>query len=257
MTTVASDLDGVVYRGSEEVAGSGRALHRLSEAGFGLLFVTNNSARPPDEIAAKIRRVTGWPASEEQVVTSAMAAASMLQPGADSPALVVGERGIEAAVSERGIATTTNPLEAESVVVGICRHISYELLAAAGKAIRAGARYLATNLDPTVPVEDGFQPGAGAITAAVTAVGGVKPEVAGKPNQPMIRLIESRADGPVWIVGDRQDTDIELAAGKPDWTSILVLSGATPSGEVLDGPDYMAADLAAAADLVIDSSKRQ
>ncbi|MGA7272024.1 MAG: HAD-IIA family hydrolase [Acidimicrobiia bacterium] len=248
---VVCDLDGVVYRGERAIAGSGEALEALEEAGWTILFATNNSARTPEHVVDKLRRLVGYEARTDQVVTSALVAASMIQVG---PVLVVAESGVEAAVTEAGFELTEDPDLAATVVVGIDRALTYDRIARAAEAIRRGAAFIATNQDPTFPTEHGLLPGAGACVAAVETASGVTGINAGKPSDAMRRLIEERCPpGTIWMIGDRPDTDLALAAW-PRWRSILVLTGVTASAEgVSPAPDAVAEDLVRAVELVIES----
>lgn len=249
--TVLCDLDGVVYRGRMVLPGVEAALESLAAAGVEVLFITNNSTRTPHATAEKIAGLTGVPVAAHQVLTSSSAAMTLLD-GSDGPVLIVGEEGVRSAVEQAGLTVTEDPLAARAVVVGLTRSLTYELLAAAMQAIRGGARFIATNDDTTFPTEDGLAPGCGAIVAAIAAASGLRPEVAGKPNKPMRDLIRSRVDGEAWIIGDRLDTDIALAAGEPDWHSILVLTGVTGEDDVANGEaDFVVADLPKAVDLVL------
>lgn len=243
MTTLICDLDGVVYLGDTEIAGSGAALARFAEAGWSLVFCTNNSTRTPSESADKIRRVTGFEASADMVATSAQAVATLLD--VDSSVLVLGGRGIEEAVVERGSRIVARWQDADTVVVGLDPGLTYERLSSVVLAVGNGARFLASNHDPTYPTPEGLRPGAGAIVAAVRTATGVEPVVAGKPHAPMRGLLAARARGEVWIVGDRDDTD--LAMGRAEgWKTAHVRTGvdAAPS----EAPTIAVADLAALAD---------
>lgn len=124
----------------------------------------------------------------------------------------------------------------------------------ASTAVRRGAGFIATNQDPTFPTEDGLLPGAGACVAAVEIASGVTGTNAGKPSDAMRRLIEERCPpGTIWMIGDRPDTDLALAAW-PRWRSILVLTGVTASAEgVSPTPDAVADDLSRAVELIIES----
>jgi 4-nitrophenyl phosphatase len=249
--TVLCDLDGVVYRGSMVLPGVKAALERLAAAGVQMLFITNNSTRTPGATAEKISGLTGLPVSAEQVLTSSLAAMTLLD-RSDGPVLIVGEEGVRSAVEQAGLTVTDDPLSARAVVVGLTRSLTYDLVAAAMQAIRGGARFIATNDDTTFPTEEGLAPGSGAIVAAIAAASGVRPEVAGKPNKPMRDLIRSRVDGEAWIIGDRLDTDIALAAGESGWHSILVLTGVSAGdGDANGEADFVVADLATAVDLVL------
>lgn len=254
MTSVICDLDGVIYRGSQAVGDSPSALKRLAERGTRVVFVTNNSTRTPEDTAAKIERVTGFVVDPGDICTSALAAASTLRPE-DGPVLIVGEDGVAQAVSGAGLDQTEDPLEARSVVVGLTRHFGYDDIARAAEAVRLGARYVATNTDPTFPTSDGILPGSGAIVAAISAVAGVEPEVSGKPHQPMRDLISGLGIDDAWVIGDRVDTDIALATGAPGWRSILVLTGVTGEDEDHGAADHVVADFSEAADLVLSQGE--
>lgn len=248
MTTILCDLDGVVYRGGALIAGSDLALQRLLDAGHGVYFVTNNSTRTPDQVAEKIRRMTGIRFEADRVITSPQAGVSLLE-ASDGPCLVVGEDGIREALAEAGFELTDDPDRAGAVMVGLDRDMSYARIAAAADAVRRGARFIATNDDPTFPISGGLQPGAGSMVAAIAVAAGRTAEVAGKPHLPMRRLIHGRGIDSAWVIGDRVDTDIAMAVEEEGWRSILVLTGVTR--EPSNAADHVTADLAEAVDLVL------
>jgi 4-nitrophenyl phosphatase len=250
--TVLCDLDGVIYRGGQAVLGVRPALDRLRAAGQLVYFITNNSTRTPDATAEKITRLTGAEVTADQVLTSGMAAMSLLEPG-DGPVLVVGEEGLRSELTEAGFDMTDEPVAAGAVVVGLTRSLTYETIRDAMLAVRNGARFIATNDDSTFPTEHGLAPGCGAIVAAIAASAEATPEVAGKPNQPMRNLIRARVVGEAWVIGDRLDTDIAMAIAEPGWRSVLVLTGITSrsEAEAASGVDLLAADFTEAVDLVL------
>ncbi len=238
------DLDGVVYRGRDPVPGSATALAALEAAGWTILFCTNNSARTPEEVAERIRWITGYVSRADQVITSATAAAALLAESRP-PTFVLGGDGVRIALEKEGIPVTSVGSEAGAVVVGLATGLTYDWLREASSAVMRGARFIATNDDPTFPAEDGLWPGAGSIVAAVERASGVPAEVAGKPFPPMRRLIQrSLGPGPVWVVGDRPDTDLALASAEPGWRSALVLTGVSTGQNLDPAPDLVAADLA-------------
>jgi 4-nitrophenyl phosphatase len=250
--SVICDIDGVVYRGDWLVPGSDDALSRLARAGIDVWFATNNSTKTPERVSERITTMTGVNVSPESIVTSSEAAVGML--GADEwPVIVLGSKGIETALDDAGIQMTDDPLDARALLVGLDFDLSYERLTRAADAVRAGARFIATNTDPTYPVAGGLLPGGGSMVAAVRTTTGVEPEVAGKPHAPMRALLRSRGIGEAWVIGDRLDTDIALASFEPDWRSILVLTGVTLPDAPADGVDHVVPDLAAAVDLVLGS----
>lgn len=254
--TVLCDLDGVIYRGPRALPGVEPALVRLRDSGVPVLFITNNSTRTPHATAEKISELTAVPVVAEQVLTSSLAAMTLLD-ASDDPVLVVGEDGVRLAVEEAGLTITEDPLAARAVVVGLTRSLTYGLVAAAMRAIMNGARFIATNDDTTFPTEHGLAPGSGAIVAAIAAASGVQPAVAGKPNKAMKDLIRSKVGGDAWIIGDRLNTDVALAAGEPGWHSILVLTGVSDGEAGANGePDFVVDDFPAAVDLVLEHLQR-
>jgi glycerol-1-phosphatase len=244
------DLDGVVYLGGAPIPGAADALAAASGTGMKLAYVTNNASRTPHAIAAQLLAM-GVPATATDIVTSAQAAAHMLADRlpAGSPVLVVGGAGLHQAVRERGLRPVTSaavgPL---AVVQGYSPHIDYGLLAEGALAINAGAWYVLSNSDATLPTPRGPQPGNGALAQVLIHATGRQPVVAGKPEPPLHAESVQRvgAKRPL-VVGDRLDTDIEGAfRGGAD--SLLVLTGVTRPADLLLAPPeqrpcYVAADL--------------
>lgn len=227
--TIVFDLDGVVYLGPEEVPGAGAALKELSREGWTLLFATNNSSRTVNDVAKKIERVTDFRPGTDTVITSGLAAAHHVEVG--PRIFVVGEIGLVETLESHGHTITHDPDRAHVVVAGVDFDLTYDDIAAASRAIRAGARFIATNTDPTFPTPDGLLPGAGAGIAAIAVASGQQPVACGKPHRPMGELVLQRVTGQsVWMVGDRPDTDIAL--GKEfGWQTVLVGTGVTQDVE--------------------------
>jgi glycerol-1-phosphatase len=248
---VCCDLDGVVWRGDEPIPGAGAAISGLRDAGFRVAFVSNNSSQAVGEVAAKLT-AAGVPASSDDVITSAVSAATLLAADLDrgSPVLVCAGPGVVEALETAGLRPVTRE-PAASVVVGFHRGFDFDELDRASAAVRSGARFIATNLDATYPVPGGMIPGSGAIAAAVATAAGRAPEVAGKPERPMVDLIRARFGSSGLVVGDRPSTDGALADAL-GWPFALVLSGVTqrdapPGGESIPEPPppFVADDLAA------------
>lgn len=236
---IVCDLDGVLYRGDEEVAGAGAALDLLQGASVDLVFVTNNATKSPAQAAAKIRRVTGYQAEAGQVVTSAQAAVHLV--AADRPrTLLFGAAGAREPLQLAGVPLVSDWRTAEAVITGLDLALSYESLTAAVMAVGNGARFIATNADVTYPTPEGQWPGAGAMVAAVAAATGVEPEIAGKPEPAMRELLRERLNGrSVAVIGDRPETDLALGVAE-GWVTILVLSGVTVGADGVDPePDFV------------------
>ncbi|MGH3276321.1 MAG: HAD-IIA family hydrolase [Streptosporangiaceae bacterium] len=244
------DLDGVVYLGGHAVPGAAGALAEAVRAGMRTAFVTNNASRSPSRIAAQLTGL-GVPAAAADVVTSAQAAARLLAQRlpAGSPVLVAGGTGLRIALRERNLRPVSTAADRPAAVVqGYSPDLGYGLLAEAALAIRAGAWYVATNADTTLPTPRGRQPGNGALVQLIVTATGVQPVVAGKPEPPLHAEAVRRtgARHPL-VVGDRLDTDIEGAVrGHAD--SLLVLTGVSRPAEVVLAapqcrPTYLARDL--------------
>ncbi|MDP1820871.1 MAG: HAD-IIA family hydrolase [Acidimicrobiales bacterium] len=241
----ALDLDGVIWLADQPIPGAVDAVEALRAAGEEVVFCTNLSSRPVGEAEQKLARI-GIPA-EGAVLTSAMAAAMLIEPG--ERVLVCAGPGVDEALLARG-AVPVRQGPADAVVVGLHLDFDYGRLEAASTAVRGGARLIGTNGDPTYPTLDGLVPGGGAILAAVATASGVEPVVAGKPHPPMVELVRDRLGEDGTMVGDRMDTDGELARAL-GYRFVLVLSGSTSAApSPADGghvvPDLVADDLAAA-----------
>lgn len=240
------DLDGVVWLAHQAIPGVADGIARLRAAGERVLFVTNASMAPVGVLEDALDAI-GVPA-EGDVVSSAMAAAHLLAPGAR--ALVCGGPGVVEALLAAGVEVVEDgPIDA--VVVGLTHDLTYDLLLRASTAVRDGARFIATNTDPTYPTPGGLTPGGGSIVAAVATAAGVAPEVAGKPHPAMAALVRSLVgDGPHVMVGDQDATDLAFGRLLGARTA-LVLSGITTTADLpLDpAPDVVAADVGALVDL--------
>jgi len=233
------DLDGVVYIGATPVPGAAGALSRAAAGGLRLAYVTNNAYRTPAAVAALLTGF-GVPAGAADVVTSAQAAARLLagKLPAGANVLVIGGTGLRLAVRERGLRPVSTAAERpRAVVQGYAPGVGYPALAEGGLAVAAGALFVATNADSTLPGPHGRQPGNGSLLQVIATATGVTPLVAGKPEPPLHResVLRTGARRPL-VVGDRLDTDIE-AAHRVSADSLLVLTGVTrPADAVLAPP---------------------
>ena len=243
---IALDLDGVVWLADEPIPGAAEAVARLREAGEDLVFVTNNSSQRVGEVEGKLV-AQGIPADGD-VLTSAMAAAGLVEPG--EHVLVCAGPGVVEALEQRG-AVPVRDGDADAVLVGFHRDFDYERLRIAARAVRRGARLLATNDDSSYPTPDGPVPGGGAILAAVVTATGASAVVAGKPNAPMASLVRERLGATGVMVGDRPDTD-GLFARALGYRFALVHTGVTPAGVAVEPePDLVAPDLTSLVDALL------
>ena len=222
------DLDGVVYRGAGAVPHAIDALTHRPE-GTGLVFATNNASRPSSEVAAHLTRL-GLQVGARQVVTSAEAGAAhlarLVAPGVS--VLAVGGPGVREALVMVGLQPVRRAEEGVvAVLQGYGRDVTAGDLAEASCAVRAGAIWVATNRDLTLPTDRGPAPGNGTLVEAVVTATGRQPVVVGKPEAPLYELSVSRlglTPRDVLAVGDRLDTDI-LGAMRAGLDSLWVLTG--------------------------------
>lgn len=237
---VIFDLDGVVYVGTEPVPGAADAIEQLHADGRAVAYATNNASRRPDEVAQLLVSL-GVPAKPDEVVTSSQAAAALLgerlDPGA--PVLVVGSDALRTEVTGVGLTTVETADEhPKAVVQGYGPRVGWPELAEACVAVRAGALWVATNTDRTLPSPRGPLPGNGSLVAALaTALGRPPDAVVGKPGPVLFQRAARRVGARrVLVVGDRLDTDIEGARGA-GMDGLLVLTGVSQPGDLLSAPE--------------------
>ncbi|HEX6681486.1 MAG TPA: HAD-IIA family hydrolase [Candidatus Limnocylindrales bacterium] len=225
---VILDLDGVVVLGDRPIPGAPQAVNRLRQSGKTVRFATNNASRRAAEVARLLVGI-GIEAAESEVLTSAGAAAAMLgrklPPAA--PVLVIGAPALAEEVAAQGLRTVgsadAGPV---AVIQGYGPDVGWRDLAEACLAVRAGALWVATNTDRTLPTPRGALPGNGALVAALATALDRQPDVVvGKP-EPELFLAAARDTGAQrsLVVGDRLDTDI-AGAHRAGMDSLLVLTG--------------------------------
>jgi len=223
---VISDLDGVVYRGTQPIPSAVVRFCDWWEQGVPYCFVTNNSTRSPEEVAAKLTAM-GVPTEADQVVTSAVMTAEVMARRwpEGGTAFVIGAPALAEAVADAGFSVATD--RADAVVVGLDRDFTYAKLDRAMQLIRGGATLIATNPDRILPDGDRFEPGNGAIVAAIAAAGGTAPLVIGKPERHLVDEALARLAIPperAILIGDQLATDIAAARAAGVY-AILVETG--------------------------------
>jgi 4-nitrophenyl phosphatase len=280
------DLDGVLYRGSEPVAGIAAVLTARAARADDVVYVTNNSMWYREDYVERIARM-GAPVSADQIVSSPRATALYLRDHEPSirHVLTVGASGMDRELEDAGFRVTRagdigelirgggvegtdggDGWEAagrpDAVVVGLDPKIDYLRLTVATDCIRAGARFIATNRDPVYPTERAVRPGAGSIVAAVEAASGVTPVSIGKPEPYLLEeaaRVVGRDAGEAIMIGDSLVTDI-AAAIAVGARSILMLTGVTTRGAVDAAPanrrpTHVAADAAELASILENLSR--
>lgn len=223
---VVCDLDGVVRRGESAVA---HAVERLSALTVPVVYATNNASLTPEDVARQLRGL-GLTVTANDVVTSSQAGAAYVaeRVAPASTVLAVGGPGVAAALTEAGLRPVTGTHDGVvAVLQGYGPQVSATDLAHAAYAVEAGARWVATNRDSTLPTQDGVAPGNGALVAAVALATGTQPVSVGKPEPPLYRLAVQRLGCPAreaLAIGDRLDTDI-AGARAAGLDSLWVLTG--------------------------------
>jgi NagD protein len=230
--TWLSDMDGVLVHEEEAIPGAAEFVKQLEERSRPFLLLTNNSIYTPRDLKARLQR-SGIDVPEEAIWTSALATAQFLddqRPG--GTAYVIGEAGLTTAMHEIGYVLSER--EPEYVVLGETRTYSFEAITTAIRLIEKGARFIATNPDPSGPSAHGPIPATGSVAALITRATGVDPYFVGKPNPLMMRSALNRIDAhseTTVMVGDRMDTDI-ISGLEAGMRTILVLTGSTQRHQV-------------------------
>jgi NagD protein len=219
------DMDGVLVHEESAVSGADRFLAALREREIPFLVLTNNSIYTRRDLAARLR-ASGLDIPEESIWTSALATARFLQdqrPGGS--AFVIGEAGLTTALHQAGYTLTER--DPDYVVLGETRTYSFERITHAIRLIERGARFIATNPDPTGPSPDGSLPATGAVAALISRATERDPYYVGKPNPLMMRSALNAIDAhseTTAMIGDRMDTDV-VSGLEAGLETVLVLSG--------------------------------
>lgn len=246
ITHLIIDMDGVLYIGNKPVPCLQEFFAFLRERSIAFTLATNNSTRTPQEYVKKLAGM-GVTVHLTEILVSGQAAARLLarEYPRETRVHVFGMPALKQAMLEEGFVLADE--DVKLVVASMDREVNYQKLKVAALLIRGGARFVATNLDPTVPSEEGLLPGTGSMIAALETASGVKPMVIGKPEPSMYRLaMEQMGAQPssTAAIGDRVDTDI-LGGIRAGLTTICVLSGSSNRKEAEAGhADFIFTDIA-------------
>ena len=257
------DMDGVLYRGAEPLPGVADLFAALEIRERPFMLATNNSMSTAEEYVKKLETMA-ISVSASAILTSAVATRDYLVSafGNDLSILVVGMPALkEQLYHGTGFHDVPHPQDVpDAVVIGLDKAFTYEKLSAANAAIRAGARFVATNTDATLPTESGLIPGAGSIVAAIQTATGQIPVVVGKPEPLMLHMALQRMGvfpHEAVMVGDRLDTDI-VAGERAGMLTVLVLTGVSTRDEIATAeslPDLVFTDLNAVTEaLTVDDA---
>lgn len=233
------DMDGVLWHGDQPMPGLTDFFQTLRDQQIRFILATNNASLTQEQYVTKLAQM-GVEVTREEILTSSMATALYLSKHnnpAESRVFVIGEDGAKQPLLDHGFTLTDlyelnddkdNPnMGAHIVVCGKDSTLTWDKLATATLNIRAGAQFIGTNADTTLPTERGLTHGNGAILAALQAATGVTPTIIGKP-EPIIyqQALALLGVDPAQTVaiGDRLETDI-LGAVRTGIRSLMVLSG--------------------------------
>jgi 4-nitrophenyl phosphatase len=256
------DMDGVLWHGTQAMPGLVEFFQALNELDIRYILATNNASLTPAQYVTKLASM-GVTVTQKQILTSGMATALYLSERVnpkETRVFVVGEDGATQPLLELGFTLTglyevdnsDKPEQkgADIVVCGKDETLTWAKLATASLNIRAGASFIGTNADTTLPTEHGITHGNGAILAALEVATGVSPTIIGKPEP----IIYQQALGLLGIspeetvaLGDRLETDI-LGAVRTGIRSIMVLTGISSEADLQDSdyqPTWVMADIRA------------
>ncbi len=248
--TWLTDMDGVLVHEEDAIPGAAEFITALEQSGRSFLVLTNNSIFTPRDLRARLLR-SGIDVPEKAIWTSALATAQFLaeqRPGGS--AYVVGEAGLTTAMHDVGYVMTDR--DPDYVVLGETRTYSFEAITRAVRLIEQGARFIATNPDPSGPSPAGTLPATGSVAALISTATGRQPYYIGKPNPLMMRSALNRLDAhseTTIMVGDRMDTDI-ISGLEAGLRTVLVLTGSTSREQVEHFPYRPSRIVASVADLV-------
>ncbi len=245
------DMDGVLWHGTQAMPGLVEFFQTLDDLDIRYILATNNASLTPEQYVTKLAKM-GVTVTQKKILTSGMATALYLSERVnpkETRVFVVGEDGATQPLLELGFTLTglyevnnsDKPEQkgADIVVCGKDETLTWAKLATASLNIRAGASFIGTNADTTLPTEHGVTHGNGAILAALEVASGVKPTIIGKPEP----IIYQQALGLLGIspeqtvaLGDRLETDI-LGAVRTGIRSIMVLTGISSEADLQES-DY-------------------
>lgn len=228
------DLDGTTYRGEEVIPWASEFVQELTKKDIPHVFITNNASLFPHEIKEKLLNMN-IQATNDNILTSALAAARYIKDNKpDARVFIIGESPLKDACKEQGLQIVGNSVQADFVLMGMNRQLSYQDLTEGALQIQNGAKFIATNSDLKIPKERGFYPGNGALAQTITACTSVEPLFIGKPNDGIMSIalemlgIEKTQAA---MIGDNYETDI-CAGINQGLDTIMVLTGVTAKADL-------------------------
>lgn len=233
------DLDGVIYRGNELIPGTDKVIQQLKQLSVRVVYNSNNSTASRQMYVDRLKDFNISSHIEDFYTSASITATEISKLKDKARIFIIGEIGLREELKTYGheiVTITSEYKDVDYVIVGLDRDFNYKSLAFAQKCILEGkAQFYATNADTTLPVADGFLPGAGVMVKAVEICTGIKPiKIFGKPEPTGIELILNEADvepNNAVIFGDRLNTDI-VAGNLANIKTVLVLTGVTSRNDL-------------------------
>jgi len=226
------DMDGVVYGGDIMIPQADKFISYLMKNNIPFMFMTNNSQRTRLEAVRKLAKL-GIEVTVDHIYTSAMATGKFLASQIpNGTAYVLGEGGLLTSLHENGITLVDN--DPDFVVLGEGRNFTLEMVQRAVDMILNGAKFIATNRDPSPKKKGWNNLGIAATAAMIEEATGIKAFVVGKPGPVMMRSARKALGletADTTVIGDTMDTDIQGGV-QMGYKTILVLSGITKKEEL-------------------------
>lgn len=239
------DIDGVIVKGSTPIEGVPEGIKILHRNGARTIFLTNNSTRSRRMLIQWFKDV-GIDVESEDILPSSYGAAQYVLKLGLKTVYVIGENGLLEELTEAGLKIVAEDAEdCDAVVVGLDRNYNFSKLTTGFKLIKKGAKFIATNVDATLPLENGEIPGAGAMVGSLKGCTDKRFVLLGKPNAYLMKLaleITENKSSECAIVGDRPETDMAMAR-RGGCLGIIVLTGIANQRQREDYPVNQRPDL--------------
>jgi 4-nitrophenyl phosphatase len=241
------DMDGVLYEGSQPLGDLPRLFAGIKENEWRVIMATNNAIRNTDEHLERMRSL-GVELEPWQIINSIQVVIALLKRHFPEGGPVYGVVSPATRAAMEAAGYYFDEKNAQAVIVGLDRFVTYEKLEIATLLIRSGKLFIGTNPDTSFPTPHGLVPGAGSIIAAVATATGVNPVFAGKPEPAMYEMSMERLGTTLdttLAIGDRLDTDI-LGGQRTGCRTGLVMSGVTTPAELAawePKPDLVSDDI--------------
>jgi HAD superfamily hydrolase (TIGR01450 family) len=237
------DVDGTLLLsdrslgGYELLPGATETLCELTSRKVPYVLLTNGSAYPPAQQAAKLRAL-GLPVDDQQMITPSSVAAELMVRNGVRRVLVLGSEGVGFALREAGIETRDHsqalPGEVDAVFVGWHPDCGMKDIEAACNAIFAGAKLYVASDVPFFATRQGRTIGYSyAIVGAIRRVTRAAVILTGKPSRHAMKFVAQRMGLPVTqvgVVGDDPVVEMSMAR-RFGAAAFAVTTGVTPAAE--------------------------